>query len=71
MEGIVEKSLELSQCVDMRNQLTIIEESLQAHSAFIHSLLDVLKHGKSVKANKQTLNTKLNEVIQRRGLRCA
>lgn len=65
MDTIAEASLELSQCYDMKNNLSCIKESLSAHSIYLTSLLDTLGNRHLVVRNTQGLNEQLNSVVQR------
>lgn len=67
MNVIVEKSLEYSQVIDVKNYNLILIDLLTAQSSFLESFITVLKSKRSLRVNEENVSLSLTSVIQRNG----
>lgn len=67
MNVIVEKSLEYSQVIDVKNYNLILIDLLTAQSSFLESFIIVLKSKRSLRVNEENVSLSLTSVIQRNG----
>ena len=67
MNVIVEKSLEYSQVIDVKNYNLILIDLLTAQSSFLESFIIVLKSKRSLRINEESISLSLTSVIQRNG----
>ena len=67
MNVIVEKSLEYSQVIDVKNYNLILIDLLTAQSSFLESFIKVLKSKRSLRVNEERISLSLTSVIQRNG----
>lgn len=67
MNVIVEKSLEYSQVIDVKNYNLILIDLLTAQSSFLESFIIVLKSKRSLRVNEESVSLSLTSVIQRNG----
>lgn len=67
MNVIVEKSLEYSQVIDVKNYNLILIDLLTAQSSFLESFIIVLKSKRSLRVNEESISLSLTCVIQRNG----
>lgn len=67
MNVIVEKSLEYSQVIDVKNYNLILIDLLTAQSSFLDSFITVLKSKRSLRVNEESVSLSLMSVIQRNG----
>ena len=67
MNVIVEKSLEYSQVIDVKNYNLILIDLLTAQSSFLESVITVLKSKRSLRVNEENVSLSLTSVIQRNG----
>lgn len=67
MNVIVEKSLEYSQVIDVKNYNLILIDLLTAQSSFLESFITVLKSKRSLRVNEESVSLSLMSVIQRNG----
>ena len=67
MNVIVEKSLEYSQVIDVKNYDTILIDLLTSQSSFLESFITVLKSKRSLRINEESVTQSLTSVIQRHG----
>lgn len=67
MNVIVEKSLEYSQVIDVKNYNLILIDLLTAQSSFLESFITVLKSKRSLRVNEESVSLSLTSVIQRNG----
>lgn len=67
MNVIVEKSLEYSQVIDVKNYNLILIDLLTAQSSFLESFITVLKSKRSLRVNEESISLSLTSVIQRNG----
>ena len=67
MNVIVEKSLEYSQVIDVKNYNLILIDLLIAQSSFLESFIIVLKSKRSLRVNEENVSLSLTSVIQRNG----
>ena len=67
MNVIVEKSLEYSQVIDVKNYNLILIDLLTAQSSFLESFIIVLKSKRSLRVNEESISLSLTSVIQRNG----
>lgn len=67
MNVIVEKSLEYSQVIDVKNYNLILIDLLTAQSSFLESFIIVLKSKRSLRVNEESVSLSLMSVIQRNG----
>ena len=67
MNVIVEKSLEYSQVIDVKNYDTILIDLLTSQSLFLESFITVLKSKRSLRINEESVTQSLTSVIQRNG----
>lgn len=65
MDSIVEKSLELSQCYDIKNNLHYIHDAMIAQLGLLNSLMNSLKNKRFVMNHKTEIDEKLKTVVQR------